>query len=186
MLISTGASAFSENPSQSWLVVSIPDQELVLIEQGVPVRRYPVSTSRFGHGDRQGSYRTPLGVLEVAQKIGSGAPLGAVLKHRRFTGEVLRPNAFGRDPIVSRILWLRGLQATNRNAYERGIYIHGTPVERLIGRPVSYGCIRMRSRDVIDLFGRVDVGVRVKITTRSTYHAVRQIAGEVEEGRASI
>lgn len=158
------------------LLISVPDQKLAVLQGGVCVAQYPVSTSRYGVGDRFGSYATPLGWMEVAQKIGEGWPLGAVFKERRPTGEILRPNAPGRDPIVTRILWLRGLEASSRNAYERGIYIHGTPVERLIGRPVSYGCVRMRSCDVAELFGRVGIGTRVQITTRRLPQALAAVA----------
>ena len=101
--------------------------------------------------------------MEVAKKIGGNAPVGAVFKGRRRTGEVIRPNAPGRDPIVTRILWLRGVEQHNRNTMDRCIYIHGTPEERNIGRPVSYGCIRMKSKHVIDLFRRVGVGADVQI-----------------------
>ena len=147
------------------VVVSIADQKLAVVENGEPVAQFPVSTSKFGVGDRPGSYATPLGVLEVASKIGANAPLGTVFKSRSATGEILRPNARGRDPIVTRILWLRGLESRNARAYERAIYIHGTPVERLIGRPASYGCIRMRSRDVANLFNAVSVGTRIAVVT---------------------
>jgi lipoprotein-anchoring transpeptidase ErfK/SrfK len=85
-----------------------------------------------------------------------------VFKSRRITGEILRPNARGRDPIVTRILWLRGLEKGNARAYQRGIYIHGKPVERLIGRPASYGCIRMGSRDIAGLFAAVNIGQRLQ------------------------
>ena len=149
------------------ILVSVRDQKLALFQGGVRVAEYPVSTSRYGIGDRYGSYATPVGTLEVAQKIGEGWPLGAVFHDRRPTGEVLRPNAPGRDPIVTRIMWLRGLDSSTRNAYARCIYIHGTPVERQIGRPASYGCIRMRSRDVAELFEHVGVGTRVDVTTSS-------------------
>ena len=87
-----------------------------------------------------------------------------VFKGRRPTGEVLRPNSPGRDPIVTRILWLRGRESQTRNAYGRYIYIHGTPEERKIGKPASYGCIRMRSRDVARLYNQVGVGAKVKVT----------------------
>ena len=119
--------------------VSVPDQRLAVLENGTTIAQYPVSTSRYGLGDRGGSYATPLGELEVAQKIGAGAPVGAVFKNRQFTGEILRPNAKGRDPIVTRILWLRGLEACNSNAYTRSIYIHGTPQEKTIGRAIAVG-----------------------------------------------
>ena len=148
------------------MIVSVKEQRMLLLDKDDrPVRLYPVSTSKFGLGNTKGSNRTPLGKMTVARKIGDKLPSGAVLKSRRFTGEILRPNAPGRDPIVSRILWLKGEEAHNRNTYRRFIYIHGTPEERTIGRPASYGCIRMRSRDVIDLYDRVDAGAELYVTT---------------------
>ena len=145
------------------IVVSVPDQTLAVIDGGVVVEKFPVSTSRFGLGDGPGSYATPLGSLEIASKIGANAPLGAVFKSRKATGEILQPNAAGRDPIVTRILWLRGLERGNARAFSRSIYIHGTPVEQLIGRPASFGCIRMRSRDVARLFSEVRVGTKIEV-----------------------
>lgn len=146
------------------LAVSVKDQKMALIERGQVVRVYGVSTSKFGLGDTQNSNQTPIGEMRVAKKIGGGMPPGMVFKSRRPTGEVLRPNSPGRDPIVSRILWLNGTENKTTNAYGRYIYIHGTPEERLIGSPVSYGCIRMRSMDIIDLYGRVSVGTSVRVT----------------------
>jgi lipoprotein-anchoring transpeptidase ErfK/SrfK len=159
------AALFSPAPAMATpsIVVSVPDQTLALIDDGVVIARYPVSTSKFGLGDRAGTYATPLGTMAVASKIGANAALGAVFKNRRMTGEVLKPNAPGRDPIVTRILWLRGLEKTNAHAYGRNIYIHGTPEERFIGRPASYGCIRMRSHDVALLFNAVPVGTRIEV-----------------------
>jgi lipoprotein-anchoring transpeptidase ErfK/SrfK len=145
------------------VVVSIPEQRLALLDNGALIATYPVSTSKFAIGDWPGSNGTPLGELEVAKKIGGGAPLGAVFKDRRRTGEVLVPDAPGRDPIVTRILWLRGREAQNANAYSRYIYIHGTPEERNVGTRASYGCIRMRSRDVIQLYDIVGPQARVTI-----------------------
>lgn len=155
------------------ILVSVSEQKLALVNNGIRIAEYPVSTSRYGLGDRFGSYATPQGHLTIAEKIGTGAPLGAVFKSRRPTGEILRPNAPGRDPIVTRILWLRGLDASTRNAFDRKIYIHGTPQELLIGRPASYGCIRMRSRDVIELFEKVSIGTAVHITTKPLRAAMR-------------
>jgi len=143
--------------------ISVADQKLLLTDRGEPVASFPVSTSKFGLSSREGSYATPLGRHRVAKKIGGGLPLGAVMKSRRFTGEVLPVNAPGRDPIVTRILWLHGMEPGNRNSFSRNIYIHGTPEERNIGAPVSYGCIRMKSRDVIELYDRVGPGARVDI-----------------------
>src|SRR5437588_12682613 len=129
------------------VVVSVPEQKMVLLEDGSPIATFPISTSKFALSDRPGSRGTPLGEMEIARKIGGGAVVGAVFKDRRRTGEVIVPDAPGRDPIVTRILWLRGREVQNRNAYNRDIYIHGTPEERNIGRPASYGCVRMKSRD---------------------------------------
>ena len=147
--------------------VSVADQKLLLTDEGQAVATYPVSTSKFGLSSRPGSYGTPLGKHRVAKKIGHGLPLGAVFKARRFTGEVLPVDAPGRDPIVTRILWLTGKERHNGNSFGRFIYIHGTPEERNIGQPVSYGCIRMRSRDVVALFNRVGLGARVDIFPES-------------------
>jgi lipoprotein-anchoring transpeptidase ErfK/SrfK len=161
-LLSLGASCTSVDRHHQ-VIISIPEQRMALLEDGAPLATYPVSTSKFGLGDSPGSSGTPLGALEVAQKIGGGAPSGAVFKDRRQTGEIVPPDAPGRDPIVTRILWLRGEEPQNALAHSRYIYIHGTPEERNIGLPVSYGCIRMRSRDVIELFEIVGTGAKVVI-----------------------
>jgi lipoprotein-anchoring transpeptidase ErfK/SrfK len=145
------------------IVVSVPDQKLALVRDGSCVAQFPISTSKFGVGDRPRSFATPLGTLEITGKVGAAAPVGAVFHGLRPTGEVLRPNAPGRDPIVTRILRLRGLEACNSSALRRGIYIHGTAEERCIGRPASYGCIRMKSRDVVRLFDAVPLGAKVEI-----------------------
>ncbi len=145
------------------VVISVPEQRMALLDEGSLMETYPVSTSKFAIGDWPGSRGTPLGELEIAKKIGGSAPLGAVFKDRRRTGEILVPDAPGRDPIVTRILWLRGREAQNANAYGRYIYIHGTPEERNIGQPASYGCVRMRSRDVIRLYEIVGAGAQVSI-----------------------
>jgi lipoprotein-anchoring transpeptidase ErfK/SrfK len=145
------------------MVVSVPDQKLALYRKGELVHLYDVSTSKFCVSTRNGSYGTPLGKHEIAKKIGDGQPQGMKFSSRRPTGEIVPPNAPGRDPIVSRILWLSGKEPTNRNSYQRCIYIHGTPEESRIGTPASYGCIRMRSRDVVDLYRAVGVGAKVEI-----------------------
>ena len=145
------------------IVVSVPEQRLVVLDEGQPKVTYPISTSKFAISDAPGSRGTPLGELEIAKKIGDGAPSGTVFKSRQRTGEILPPDAPGRDPIVTRIMWLKGLESQNANAYGRYIYIHGTPEERNIGVPASYGCIRMRSRDVIQLYNIVGWGARVSI-----------------------
>ena len=140
---------------------------MLVFDKGVEIARYDVSTSKFGIGDRPGSFATPLGAMEIAKKIGGGQPSGMKFHGRRPTGEIVAPNAPGRDPIVSRILWLRGLQFQNALAFSRAIYIHGTAEESKIGVPASYGCIRMRSRDVIQLYDILGLGARVEVTMDS-------------------
>jgi len=159
------------------IVVSIPEQRLALLDNGALLATYPVSTSKFTIGDAPGSRGTPLGELEIAKKIGDGATSGTVFKDRRPTGEVLAPDAPGRDPIVSRILWLRGRETQNANAYGRYIYIHGTAEERNIGKRASYGCIRMRSRDVIQLYEIVGPRARVTILDAPLSAAVSMAPG---------
>ncbi|RYD28761.1 MAG: L,D-transpeptidase [Verrucomicrobiaceae bacterium] len=173
MVILTGAAAClalascsttsAPAPKGRELRVSVADQKMALYENGAPLRVYKVSTSKFGVGDSPASNCTPLGKMRVAKKIGNGLPPGMVFKSRRPTGEILRPNAAGRDPVVTRILWLDGTEPKTRNAYRRFIYIHGTPEERNIGQPASYGCIRMRSMDVIDLYNQVAEGIPVVV-----------------------
>lgn len=166
------------------IIISVPDQRLVVMQNGVLVGHYPVSTSKFGLGDNPGSYATPLGTLEVAAKVGDGAPSGAVFKAQHMTGEVLRPNSPGRDPIVTRILHLRGLDTCNARAFDRGIYIHGTTEEFKIGRPASYGCIRMKSKDVVRVFDTVPVGTKIEIVNAPLRQAMAEWAAhQVGTGR---
>ena len=152
-------------PPSLEIVISVAEQKLALVKDGGVLRKYPISTSKFGLGDSNGSYKTPLGRLRVCDKVGDNLALGSVLKSRNATGEILQANAPGRDPIVTRILWLDGLESGNSNARDRGIYIHGTVEESRLGQPVSYGCIRMRSRDVVELFDCTPVGTLVEIIT---------------------
>jgi lipoprotein-anchoring transpeptidase ErfK/SrfK len=162
------------------MVVSVKDQRMTLLRDGFPIKSYKVSTSKFGLGDQPRSHRTPLGKMKVAKKIGDGQPAGAVFKSRRPTGEILEPNAPGRDPIVSRILWLKGTERHNCNAFHRYIYIHGTPEVYRLGTPASYGCIRMGMSDIVDLYDRVGNGADVYVIpgplsdmTRNKRHVAR-------------
>jgi len=148
----------------SGFVISVPDQELAVLSRGKIVTRFPVSTSKFGTGDGVGTYRTPLGTFFISAKIGDHLPAGAVIKRRAATGEVVAVNSVGRDAIVSRVIWLRGKDATNRNAFDRCIYIHGTTEEKRIGRRASFGCVRMKSKDVIALYQLAHIGTSVLIT----------------------
>src|SRR5260370_26592642 len=156
------------------IVVSVADQKLAVVVNGKVYRDYRISTSRYGEGDNWGSWRTPTGIMQIDGKIGAAAPAGAVFLRRQVTGEVLPANAPGRDPIVSRIIWLRGLEGANRNAYKRCIYIHGTPQEAFLGRKASFGCIRMRSVDVIEVFKWVNIGTPVAIMEEPLGRAVKQ------------
>jgi lipoprotein-anchoring transpeptidase ErfK/SrfK len=144
--------------------ISVSAQRLDLIEGGDILRSFPVSTSAFGLGTEQGSFKTPTGNFTIAEKVGDGAELGAVFKSRAPTGEIGREENPG-DLIQTRILWLHGTQAHNANTRDRYIYIHGTNHESDIGRPASHGCIRMRNTDVAELYGMVDNGTEVIIET---------------------
>ena len=127
------------------------------------LRRYPVSTSRFGLGTEEGSYKTPLGKFRVSDKIGKGMPNATVFVGRVPLGAD-DPLPKTNDLVLSRILWLDGLEPHNANTRKRFIYIHGTRHEDKIGQPHSHGCIRMRNADVIELFDLVKVGTLVKIS----------------------
>lgn len=155
------------------MFVSVADQELCLPLSGGTVRRYPVSTAANGTGCIEGSHCTPTGYHRVRLKIGERCPIGTVFRGRRPTGEVFTPalaDSFpGRDWILSRILWLEGLQpGFNRggrvDTLRRFVYIHGTADEHLIGQPASHGCIRMRNIDVVELFDLVPQGTVLHIT----------------------
>jgi lipoprotein-anchoring transpeptidase ErfK/SrfK len=172
LLVAVFIASCAAPDTQHQIVVSTREQKLALLDRGNVLAMYPVSTSKFGLGDWRGSRFTPLGKLQIAEKIGDNAPSGAVFKDRRRTGEVVAPDSPGRDPIVTRILWLRGLETQNANAFSRDIYIHGTPEERLIGTPASYGCIRMRSSDIIQLYNIVGTGAAVTIVNAPLVSAV--------------
>jgi len=173
------------------VIISVKDQKLMLLQNGAQVTTYPVSTSKFGVGDSSGRMTTPLGAMAVAQKIGDHAPIGAVFHNRRFTGEIIKPNAPGRDPIITRIIWLRGLEASTSRAFSRCIYIHGTPEEKKIGQPASYGCVRMKSKDVTALYSQLPVGATVqvvpdklpKVPKARTVYQIQAPDAPVEVGR---
>jgi lipoprotein-anchoring transpeptidase ErfK/SrfK len=166
VLISVGWCKAHAAPLSADMIVSVSDQVLALVDRGKLIARYSISTSKFGTGDSNASYCTPLGTLFVSAKIGDRLPAGAVIKNRIPTGEIVAVDAPGRDLIVSRVIWLRGMETQNQKARDRCIYIHGTPEERRIGKPASFGCIRMRSRDIIDLYDHVHIGTHVLITPR--------------------
>lgn len=135
--------------------VSIQDQVLTLREDETPIRSYPVSTSRFGIGTEEGSFKTPVGRFRVAEKIGGDMPAGTIFRSR-VPLKPDDPHPRTDDLVMSRILWLDGLDEHNANTRDRFIYIHGTKHENKIGSPDSCGCIRMRNADVVELFDLVD------------------------------
>lgn len=144
------------------IVVRTAEQRLDLLADGRPVASFPVSTSAFGPGTEPGSNKTPLGKFRVAARIGDGVPLGAVFRSRQPTGE----NGLGataEDLVLTRILWLDGVEPANANTKGRYIYIHGTNHEAALGTPASHGCVRMRNRDIVALFDAVAVDTAVRI-----------------------
>lgn len=153
--------------------IYIATQTLDLLDaQGQLLRRYRISSAEKGCGERKGSYQTPRGHHIIRARIGAGQPCCAVFRARRPTGEIwseaLHAAHPGRDWILSRILWLSGLEAgVNRlgdvDTMQRYIYIHGTPENVVFGPPTSHGCIRMHNHDLLDLFDRVTVGTPVTI-----------------------
>lgn len=147
-------------------------QRLDLLDDGVCIRSYQVSTAARGPGEQAGSHCTPRGHHRIRAKVGAGLPMGAVLRGRRPTGELCDDAAWRaapeRDWILTRILWLCGEQVgINRggqvDTFRRYIYIHGTPDAVEMGQPGSRGCIRMRNREVLELFDLVPPGTRVDI-----------------------
>ena len=181
LALASGLSGCAETGSsyadrRNQVIISVRDQRLTVVKTDSTRETFPISTSRYGLGDRPRSFATPLGKMEIAGKIGAGASEGTVFHGRVRTGEIVPENAPGRDPIVTRILRLRGLESQNARAESRGIYIHGTPQENLIGEPVSFGCIRMRSRDVVRLFDLVGVGSPVMILDTPLSQAVAAVA----------
>ena len=159
-------------PAVDRLHIDIASQQLLALSGLHEVLRYPVSTASQGTGSAKGSHQTPMGDHRIRLKIGAGCPLGAVFLGRRWTGEViddtLRARFPTRDWILTRVLWLQGLEpALNRggdvDTLRRFVYIHGTHEERLIGQPVSFGCVRMRNADIADLYERVPADCRLRI-----------------------
>ncbi|SRR5437867_11692884 len=158
--------------SERCVRVLLGEQRLELWQEDRVLAEYAISTSAHGAGELVGSEKTPRGQHEIAKKIGSGAPKGTVFLGREPTGEIWTPELIetqpGRDWILTRILWLRGLEEGRNlggsvDTESRFIYIHGTSEEGQIGHPSSHGCIRMLNRDVIELFELVEIGTPVEI-----------------------
>ena len=169
----------SNQPIPLQLTINIAQQTLTVYKQHNTIAHYSVSTAKNGIGSQQDSGCTPLGQHIIAEKIGGNAPSHAVFIGRIATGEIyntelgqLNPE---RDWILSRILWLSGLEeGANKGSnsqggcdtYQRYIYIHGTPDSEAMGIPLSHGCVRMRNQDIIELFKQVDKGTTVTIVAK--------------------
>lgn len=158
--------------SMDGVVISISQQRLLLLESGIPVRSYIVSTSRYGAGSEEGSYKTPIGQHRIRKKIGDDAEIGTIFKSRENTQEVAQivqePVFTDDDFVTSRIMWLDGQEmGLNKgegiDSFQRYIYIHGTHEEGLLGQPASKGCIRMFNADVIELYEYLPEGTLVVI-----------------------
>lgn len=159
-------------PEIDYLHLNVARQELVGFVGSREILRFPVSTAARGLGCRKGSFQTPHGAHRIRLKIGAACPLGAVFRGRRWTGEILDEALRQRFPdtdwVLTRVLWLQGLErGINRgggiDTLRRFIYIHGTHEEDLVGRPVSFGCVRMRNMDIAVLFDQVHTGCAMQI-----------------------
>jgi L,D-transpeptidase YbiS len=137
-------------------------QILEVVRGGKVERSYPISTSKFGLGFEPGSNKTPLGRFVVSEKIGDGVAEGTVFKSRLPTGEIAAQGG-EEDLVLTRILWLAGVEESNANTKERFIYIHGTNQEVFLGTPASHGCVRMRNADVAECFEEIPEGTPVEI-----------------------
>ena len=154
------------------IFVSIDAQKLYLIKKNIIIKSYSISSSEYGIGNKNGSKKTPLGLHTIARKIGEKTPINGRMIARVFTGETsiiyLDGSRSKTDDITSRILWLQGEEdginkGENIDSFKRYIYIHGTSEEGLIGQPASHGCIRLKNKDVIDLYKDVAIGTLVLI-----------------------
>ncbi|MDQ3622352.1 MAG: L,D-transpeptidase [Verrucomicrobiota bacterium] len=142
--------------------IHVPSQTLDLLEGDTLLRRYAISTSRYGIGYEPGSHQTPAGHFRIAEKIGDGEPPGEIFVERAPIGQ-LGQEGDEHDHVQTRILWLEGVDPANANTRERYIYIHGTNAESQLGTPASGGCVRMSNLDVIDLYEKVGAGTPVEI-----------------------
>ncbi len=156
------SSSIKESDPPQSILIDIKRQTLELHHDGHVIATYPVSSSQFGLGCEEGSFRTPTGRFRVCEKFGDTAPPWMIFKGRLPTGETAFPGG-EHDHVLTRILWLEGLDEANRNTKDRYIYIHGTNQEDLIGSPASHGCIRLKNLEMIDLYEQVEIGTEVHI-----------------------
>ncbi len=150
-------------PGAPHIHISLADQTLTLQDGDTVLHTWPVSTSKFGPGTEEGSFRTPLGQFAVREKFGEGKPVLTIFRSREPDGVWSPDDPTDADLVLTRILRLDGLDADNANTYERYIYIHGTNHEDTIGSPASQGCIRMHNDHILDLYDRTPPGTPVRI-----------------------
>jgi hypothetical protein len=163
---------YKDKTFEKYMYVSVKYQRLYLIVNDSTIRKYSISTAKKGIGCKANSNKTPSGLHTIKRKIGKNVPFGGILESRMYTGKVAeilteKKNA-ARDYVTTRIMWLQGEEpglnkGRNMDSYNRYIYIHGTPEEGFIGEPASHGCVRMKNKDVIELFSLVDEGTPILI-----------------------
>lgn len=155
-----------------FIYVGIKRQKLYLIHKGQVKAEYPVSTSKFGCGQELNSEKTPLGLHRIKNLTGKNIPEGGIIIGPNYTGKnaeiVTEPKSTGKDLVTTRAMRIEGVEngvnkGGKKDTFKREIYIHGTPEEGLIGQPVSHGCIRMKNKDVIELFNLVNKNIYVLI-----------------------
>ena len=154
------------------LFISIENQELYYIRNKTVVNTFIISSSKYGTGNENGSNKTPLGIHKVKEKHGEDTPLNGIMVGRIFNGKIAKvyhdTTRSKTDDITTRILWLEGMEEGKNkgvgiDSYKRYIYIHGTSEEGRLGMPASHGCIRMKNKDIIDLYRIIEVGTLVLI-----------------------
>lgn len=147
-------------PQSTKIVVSIKKQEASLVNAKTlrPIKKFPVSTGKGGIGTRPQSNATPTGHFAIVKEVGEGQPINVGIK-----GDSVVPNTKGKDPIISRSIWITGLDSDNKNSLKRYIRLHGTPFVEKIGTPVSLGCVRFLPQDIATVCNYVSVGTPVEI-----------------------
>jgi lipoprotein-anchoring transpeptidase ErfK/SrfK len=163
---------YPDKKINEFIYIGIKRQRLYLIRDSVVVMSFPVSTSKYGAGPEKDSEKTPIGLHKIESKIGAETPLYGIISGTNYTGELAEITTDSvvstTDDVTTRALRLKGIEKNvnkggNKDTYERNIYIHGTPEEGLIGTAASHGCIRMKNKDVIELFNVVKNGAYVLI-----------------------
>ena len=154
------------------LFVSVTNQKMYHIKNNIIINEYIISTSEFGIGNKAGSNKTPIGMHKIKSKHGDKTPINGRMIGRVFNGEISKiyidKKKSKTDDITSRIFWLEGLEhgvnkGKNIDSFKRYIYIHGTSEEGRLGSPASHGCIRMKNKEVVDLYNKIEVGTLVLI-----------------------